>query len=216
MTLICLTVSLFIYSGKLRYDRTVCAETPEPRKNVSVEKRCYKVNDIIPGSTSLSVSGYLKVKLDASNDIVRMKSLGRVPIEQMDLTTRTFFDEDRKKCMEQSASKGEGQSFWTKKERRVFQSFFLSSIKSGTRISAKRVYSCIDDKLKFTYPCFIQSFDDAKIRKSIYYVINYMAKKRLTNFGKLKRTADLGTKSIELLTTIEKITYGCVLWDECT
>jgi hypothetical protein len=203
---------LFIDSGsKLRSGRIINPDTPRPKKNVPVEKRCYKTNDIAPGTTSLSVVGYLKVKLNSSHEIVRAERLGRVPIEQKDLTTWTFFDEDRKECMKHSAAQGKGQSFWTEKERRVFQSFFLSSIKSGTQISTKRVNPFIDDQLKFTYPYFMKSFDDPKIRKSIYLLINYLAKKRLTNFGKLKRTDDLGVNSIPLMYTVEGVKYGCCL-----
>ena len=186
-------------------------ETPAPKKIVPVEKRCYKANDIAPGSTRKTNSTYLEVKLNASYDIVKARKIGHVLMEQKDLTTRTFFDEDRKQCMKTSAKNGKGQSFWTEKERRVFQSLFLSSIKSGAQISTKRVYSIIDDQLKFTYPCFTQSFDDVKIRKSIYCCINYMAKRRLTNFGKLKKTDDMGTNSIPLVTVLGGTVYGCVL-----
>lgn len=188
-------------------------ETPQPKKTVPVEKRCYKVNEIPHLTKMQSHCEFMRVKLNKTVDaIVKQQRIGTQPIAQKDLSSWTFDNKDRKEYMKTRAAAGKGHSFWTDKERGVFQAFFASSIKRGAKISKLRVNKCIDSDFKLNYPCYIASFDDKKIRESIYRAVNNMAKKRLTFYGKIVKPdddLDMGRNAVMYLSQRK---YAIVDW----
>jgi hypothetical protein len=99
-------------------------------------------------------------------------------IVQLDLTVTSLFNEDRKVEMENSAREGNGQSFWTTRERNMFhQRFYNTYIKKGKKIEMKRVRSFVD-QLCDEYNCFRIALKDKKITTSLYYCLNNLSKNK--------------------------------------
>jgi hypothetical protein len=167
------------------------------RRTSSLDKRIYKSIEI--RETATAVRTYFTKDIDPitkEKSLTKLTSVGRPEVKQTDLSQITFFGKDRVDYMKKCAKTNKGKPFWTPEERNIFGIPFRSKIKSGVKISMASVDRFIIS-LKVTYPTFIDSLSDPVIRRSVYYCVNNLSKKKVTCFGPFPETLDTGPLAVK-------------------